>query len=117
MRERRAGPHALFVEHEPPPQPQPGSVGAPDQPAQQPARAAPTRLHWPPPLTPPRLAPPLPLFRRVAWERGQLTPERLASMDHPITGHPIHLPHMYDAFQHYLWILKTTHSGGWVVGR
>jgi alpha-glucan,water dikinase len=50
-------------------------------------------------------------FWRVAWERGQLTPERLASMDHPITGHPIHLPHMYDAFQHYLWILKTTHSG------
>lgn len=23
--------------------------------------------------------------RRVAWERGHLTPERLASMDHPIT--------------------------------
>ncbi len=35
-------------------------------------------------LTMPAL--PLPLCRRVAWERGQLTPERLASMDHPITG-------------------------------
>jgi hypothetical protein len=55
--------------------------------------------------------------RRVAWERGQLTPERLAGMDHPITGRPVHLPHLYDPFQHYLWILKTTHSGGWVGGR
>lgn len=27
----------------------------------------------------------VPLRRRVAWERGQLTPERMASMDHPIT--------------------------------
>ncbi|KAI3425011.1 hypothetical protein D9Q98_008393 [Chlorella vulgaris] len=50
-------------------------------------------------------------FWRVAWERGQLTPERLAGMDHPITGRPVHLPHLYDPFQHYLWILKTTHSG------
>ncbi|KAL4424419.1 hypothetical protein ABPG77_005662 [Micractinium sp. CCAP 211/92] len=50
-------------------------------------------------------------FWRVAWERGQLTPERLASMDHPITAHPVHLPHLIGPFEHYLWILKTTHSG------
>ncbi|PRW45423.1 Carbohydrate-Binding Module Family 45 [Chlorella sorokiniana] len=50
-------------------------------------------------------------FWRVAWERGQITPETLASMDHPITAHPLHLPHLIDPFKHYLWILKTTHSG------
>ncbi|EFN54548.1 hypothetical protein CHLNCDRAFT_135335 [Chlorella variabilis] len=50
-------------------------------------------------------------FWRVAWERGSLTPERLANMDHPITGYPCHLPHLIDPFKHYLWILKTTHSG------
>ncbi|PSC73883.1 ABC transporter A family member 2 isoform B [Micractinium conductrix] len=50
-------------------------------------------------------------FWRVAWERGSLTPELLAGMDHPITGHPVHLPNLIDPFKHYLWILKTTHSG------
>lgn len=24
----------------------------------------------------------------------------------------MHLPHLIDPFKHYLWILKTTHSGG-----
>lgn len=50
-------------------------------------------------------------FWRVAWERGNITPETLAKMDHPITGYPVHLPHLIGPFQHYLWILKTTHSG------
>lgn len=50
-------------------------------------------------------------FWHVAWERGRITPESLASMDHPITAHPVHLPHLIGPFEHYLWILKTTHSG------
>jgi len=50
-------------------------------------------------------------FWRVAWDNGKLTPEILATMDHPITGYPVHLPHIIPAMQHYLWILKTTHSG------
>ena len=25
---------------------------------------------------------------------------------------PFHLPQLIDPFKHYLWILKTTHSGG-----
>lgn len=26
-------------------------------------------------------------------------------------AHPVHLPHLIGPFEHYLWILKTTHSG------
>lgn len=37
-------------------------------------------------LTAAGCAPPPLRRRRVAWERGSLTPERLANMDHPITG-------------------------------
>ena len=51
-------------------------------------------------------------FWSVLWERGSLTQEDLASMDHPLTGTPFHLPHIIPAMEHYLWILKTTHSGG-----
>ena len=29
----------------------------------------------------------------------------------PPAGHPVHLPHLIGPFEHYLWILKTTHSG------
>ena len=50
-------------------------------------------------------------FWRVAWENGGITPESLAAMDHPINPCPIHLPHLIGPFQHYLWILKTTHAG------
>ncbi|BDA48979.1 Alpha-glucan water dikinase, chloroplastic [Coccomyxa sp. Obi] len=50
-------------------------------------------------------------FWHSLWERGGLTREALASMDHPITATPMHLPHLIGPMQHYLWILKTTHSG------
>ena len=39
----------------------------------------------------------------------QLPPPRLLP---PPAAHPLHLPHLIDPFKHYLWILKTTHSGG-----
>ena len=51
------------------------------------------------------------LRRHVLWERGQIDKEHLHTMRHPLTADPMHLPHMIPAFQHYLWILKTTHSG------
>lgn len=50
-------------------------------------------------------------FWRVAWENGRITPESLASMDHPIQATPVHLPHLIGPMNHYLWILKTTHAG------
>lgn len=48
-------------------------------------------------------------FWRVLWDVGRLTPEDLATMDHPIEACPCHLPHMIPGFEHYLWILKRTH--------
>lgn len=50
-------------------------------------------------------------FWRVAWENGRITPESLQSMDHPIDPSPFHLPQIIDSMEHYLWILKQTHSG------
>jgi alpha-glucan,water dikinase len=50
-------------------------------------------------------------FWRVAWDNGRVTRESLAAMDHPVTPTPCHLPHLIGPMQHYLWILKTTHSG------
>jgi alpha-glucan,water dikinase len=50
-------------------------------------------------------------FWRVAWERGNITPETLANMDHPINPCPCHLPHLIGPFEGYLWTLKTTHAG------
>lgn len=50
-------------------------------------------------------------FWRVAWERGNITPESLANMDHPINPCPCHLPHLIGPFEGYLWTLKTTHAG------
>jgi len=50
-------------------------------------------------------------FWRVAWENGRLTPESLQQMDHPVIASPFHLPQLIDSMEHYLWILKQTHSG------
>ncbi|GAB4821271.1 hypothetical protein N2152v2_008317 [Parachlorella kessleri] len=50
-------------------------------------------------------------FWRFLWEWGGVSRERMASMNHPITATPLHLPHLIGPMQHYLWILKTTHSG------
>jgi alpha-glucan,water dikinase len=50
-------------------------------------------------------------FWRVAWDNGRVTPESLATMDHPIQATPIHLPQLIGPMKHYLWILKTTHAG------
>ncbi|KAK9803518.1 hypothetical protein WJX73_002149 [Symbiochloris irregularis] len=50
-------------------------------------------------------------FWRVLWDNGRITRDMLATMDHPITATPVHLPQLIGPFQHYLWILKTTHSG------
>ena len=51
------------------------------------------------------------------WERGGLTRDDLANMkagwrSDGIHGPALHMPHMIDSFEHYLWILKTTHGGG-----
>lgn len=50
-------------------------------------------------------------FWRVAWERGRLTPESLASMDHPVDPSPFHMPNLIPAFEWYLTVLKRTHTG------
>ncbi|KAK9807043.1 hypothetical protein WJX72_011773 [[Myrmecia] bisecta] len=50
-------------------------------------------------------------FWRVLWDNGRISREALQTMDRAITGHPKHLPHLIGPFQHYLWILKITHSG------
>ena len=51
------------------------------------------------------------VFWRVLWDAGRVTKEDLATMDHPITHAPRFMPHLVPAFEHYLWILKTTHAG------
>ncbi|KAK9862996.1 hypothetical protein WJX84_004122 [Apatococcus fuscideae] len=48
---------------------------------------------------------------RVLWENGRISREMLASMDKPITNDPYHLPQLIGPFKHFLWILKTCHSG------
>jgi alpha-glucan,water dikinase len=48
---------------------------------------------------------------RVLWEVGRLDAAALAGMPRPITHVPHHLPHLLGPAQHYLWILKTVHSG------
>jgi alpha-glucan, water dikinase len=48
---------------------------------------------------------------RVLWEVGRLDAEALAAMPRPITHVPHNLPHLLGPAQHYLWILKTVHSG------
>ncbi|KAG2440720.1 hypothetical protein HXX76_003577 [Chlamydomonas incerta] len=52
-------------------------------------------------------------YRRVLWESsgGRLTPEVMAAWPKPLNAWPHHLPHLIEPFKHYLWILKTTHSG------
>ncbi|KAL6770951.1 GWD2 [Auxenochlorella protothecoides x Auxenochlorella symbiontica] len=50
-------------------------------------------------------------FWRVLWDNGQVSREALSSMTHPITAQPLHLPQLIPSMKHYLWILKTTHSG------
>lgn len=51
------------------------------------------------------------VFWRVLWDAGRVTREDLATMDHPIRCAPKFMPHLIPAFEHYLWILKTTHAG------
>ena len=48
---------------------------------------------------------------RVLWEEHGISRAHLESMDHPIRGPPLHMPHLIPAFQHYLHILRTTHGG------
>ncbi|KAG2441975.1 hypothetical protein HYH02_009769 [Chlamydomonas schloesseri] len=52
-------------------------------------------------------------YRRVLWDAsgGRLTPEIMAAWPKPLNAWPHHLPHLIEPFKHYLWILKTTHSG------
>eukprot|EP00894_Picocystis_sp_ML_P000294 jgi/Pico_ML_1/50811/g1953.t1 len=50
-------------------------------------------------------------FYRVIWENNGISKEYLENMYHPIHHAPLHLPHMIPDFQHFLWILKLTHSG------
>jgi len=51
------------------------------------------------------------VFWRVLWDAGRVTREDLATMDHPIRCAPKFMPHLIPAFEHYLWVLKTTHAG------
>ena len=51
------------------------------------------------------------------WDNAGLTREDLAGMkagwrSDGIHGPAFHMPQMIDSFKHYLWVLKTTHSGG-----
>jgi alpha-glucan,water dikinase len=48
---------------------------------------------------------------RVLWEQHGISRAHLESMDHPIRGPPLHMPHLIPAFQHYLHILRTIHGG------
>lgn len=50
-------------------------------------------------------------YWRVLWDSGRITKESLESMSKPIKAWPRHLPHLIGPMQHYLWILKVTHSG------
>ncbi|KAI8469254.1 MAG: glutathione synthetase ATP-binding domain-like protein [Monoraphidium minutum] len=50
-------------------------------------------------------------YWRVLWERGNITKEYLENMNIPIKAWPMHLPHLIGPMKHYLWILKTCHSG------
>lgn len=50
-------------------------------------------------------------FWRTLWHNGGISRESLRNMTHPITAEPLYLPHIIPSMQHYLWILKTTHSG------
>ncbi|OAE19119.1 hypothetical protein AXG93_2062s1300 [Marchantia polymorpha subsp. ruderalis] len=44
-------------------------------------------------------------------DRGGVTKEWLEKMDHPISARPLFLPQLIPAFKHFLWVLKTVHSG------
>lgn len=44
-------------------------------------------------------------------DKGGLTREKLAGFPTPIRSNPIHLPQLIPDMKHYLWILKTVHSG------
>jgi alpha-glucan, water dikinase len=50
-------------------------------------------------------------FYGSLWHRARISREDLAGMARPITAVPMHLPHLTDAFQGYLWTLKATHGG------
>jgi len=50
-------------------------------------------------------------FYRYAWDVHRISRAYLESMDHPIRGPPLHMPHLIPAFQGYLHTLKVTHGG------
>lgn len=50
-------------------------------------------------------------YWRVLWDRGHLSRNDLENFGKPIKAWPMHLPHLIGPFQHFLWILKVTHSG------
>ncbi|GBG60684.1 hypothetical protein CBR_g12420 [Chara braunii] len=50
-------------------------------------------------------------FYSALWNKGGISREWLRSMDHPIRSDPVHLPHLIQPFQHFLWVLKTVHAG------
>ncbi|BBN15807.1 hypothetical protein MPTK1_7g01020 [Marchantia polymorpha subsp. ruderalis] len=50
-------------------------------------------------------------FYKSLWDRGGVTKEWLEKMDHPISARPLFLPQLIPAFKHFLWVLKTVHSG------
>jgi len=51
------------------------------------------------------------VFFGSLWDRAGISKTDLAAMARPITVPPMHLPHMAQAFEGYLWILKATHGG------
>lgn len=50
-------------------------------------------------------------YWRVLWDNGRITRSMMENMSKPISAWPKHLPHLIGPMQHYLWILKVTHSG------
>lgn len=50
-------------------------------------------------------------YWRVLWDSGRVTREQLETMSKPLKAWPMHLPHLINPFKHYLWTLKTVHSG------
>ena len=50
-------------------------------------------------------------YNDTLWHRGRLTRADMAAWPRPVAATPYHMPHMKGAFEHYLRMLKSTHSG------
>ena len=50
-------------------------------------------------------------YNDTLWHRGRLTRADMAAWPRPVAATPFHMPHMKGAFEHYLRMLKSTHSG------